>query len=149
MPRAISFCIPSDADHNETFLLCCRQLSPYPVPVEPTTSRIERMRLAIRAKVDKAMHHFHCRRKSETRESSGYPSIRRLRTPSSLFSSAEPAEDNADGGWAAVLERIHRAGVNIAGHEISLAEQQHCREAMASGLRCGCLGPLDRGEAAS
>jgi len=56
----------------------------------------------------------------------------------------EPAEDDADDGWAAVLERIHRAGVNIAGYEIAFAEQQHCVEAMASGLRCGCLGPLDR-----
>jgi hypothetical protein len=144
MPRAVSFRKPPDANYSEIYLSCRRRPSPYPWPNEPTTSRIKRMRLAIRARVDKFMHHFRYRQKTETRESFGYPLIQRPRASSSFFRSAEPAEDDADGGWAAVLERIHRAGVNIAGYEMTLAEQQNCVEAMASGLKCGCLGPLDR-----
>lgn len=144
MPRAISFRKPHEANYSEIYVPCRRRPSPYPWPKEPTTSRIKRMRLAIRARVDKFMHHFHYQQKAETRETFVYPLIQSPRAPSSFFRNAEPAEDDADDGWAAVLERIHRAGVNIAGYEITFAEQQRCVEAMASGLRCGCLGPLDR-----
>jgi hypothetical protein len=132
MPSAISFREPSGANHSENFLACHHPPSPY-----PRTSRIEHMRLAIKARVDKVIHHFHRRQRLETRETFRHPLIRFPCASNPFPPSVEPAEEDADGGWAAVRERIHRAGVNIAGHEITLAEQQRCVDAMAIGLECG------------
>lgn len=152
MPRAVTFYKPREANYSEIFFSCHRLPSSYPQRKEKKISRLKLARLGIKTKVNKLKEYFdraHGKATPEACASKSYGTLGRSMRPDGRQISVVHVEDERgeaeqDSGWDAVLERMHRAGVNVAGYEVSEREREACAEARARGLRCGCLGPLAR-----
>ena len=147
----ICFQLPDKTNYSESFLSCRRPPSPYPRPRRERGATTSKVKEGLIAKLKVIENYFKRQRRnrdasntSDCMDNDGlYPLTRVAARQDSAVRLVEVNsrdQETQGRGWEQVVESLHREGINIAGHQVSVEERERC----ASG-QCRCLGPLVRG----